>query len=119
MNTILKVLGVLFILMVGGCGVIMVAGLAIGGKAAHEVQQQQQANTITLAQFNQIQNGMSYAQVVQIIGRQGTVISENTIGEGQFKTHTVMYQWEAGFMANMNAMFQNDKLMQKSQFGMK
>jgi hypothetical protein len=115
MNTLLKALGILFILMVGGCGAIMFAGLAAGGKAAHDIQQQQEANTITLAQFNQIQNGMSYAQVVQIVGRQGTVISENTMAG----FHTIMYQWEAGFMANMNTMFQNDKLMQKSQFGMK
>lgn len=115
MNNLLKGLGIVFLLLVGGCGFLAVVGVVAGGKAAQEVQKQQEANTITLAQFNQIQNGMTYQQVVQIIGRQGTVISENNIVD----IHTIMYQWEAGFMANMNAMFQNDKLMQKAQFGLK
>lgn len=119
MNNVLKGLGIVFLLLVGGCGFMVVVGVVAGGKAAHDVQQQQQANTITLAQFNQIQNGMSYQQVVQIIGRQGTVMSENNIDAGQFSVHTVMYTWEAGFMANMNAMFQNDKLMSKAQLGLK
>ena len=36
--------------------------------------------------------------------------------------HTAMYMWEgsndAGFGANANAMFQNDALISKSQFGL-
>lgn len=115
MNNLLKGLGIVFLLLVGGCGFMVIVGVVAGGKAAHDVQQQQQANTITLAQFNRIQNGMTYQQVVQIIGRQGTVISENSIAG----IHNIMYQWEAGFMANMSAMFQDGKLIQKSQFGMK
>lgn len=30
-----------------------------------------------------------------------------------------MYQWGGGFGANMNAIFQNGKLVQKAQFGLK
>jgi hypothetical protein len=32
---------------------------------------------------------------------------------------TVMYQWVNSNGSNMNAMFQNDKLNQKAQFGLK
>jgi hypothetical protein len=33
--------------------------------------------------------------------------------------YTRMYQWDAGFMANMNAMFQDGRLIQKAQFGLR
>lgn len=76
-------------------------------------------DTITLAKFNQIRQGMSYQQVVSILGKEGTVMSENSIEAGQFSVHTIMYTWEAGFMANMNAMFQNGKLVSKAQLGLR
>jgi len=72
---------------------------------------------VTLANFNKLQNGMSYAEVVAILGRDGTVLSESDIAG----FHTVMYSWEAdkGILgANMNAMFQNGELVQKAQFGL-
>jgi len=79
----------------------------------------QAGNSITLAKFNQIQQGMTYRQVVSILGREGTVMSENNIEAGQFSVHTIMYTWEAGLFANMNAMFQNGKLMSKAQMGLR
>lgn len=118
MDTLLKTLGVLFLLAIGGCGFLAI----LGGRAAHEVQQEiqsQPASNITLAKFNQLQNGMSYEQVVQVLGAPGEVMSENAFGEGAYRTHTVMYTWQVGVMANMNCMFQNGKLMSKAQFGLK
>ena len=60
---------------------------------------------------------MTYAQVVQILGKEGEELSSNEIGGYK----TVMYKWDgnAGWGANMNAMFQNSKLNSKSQFGLK
>lgn len=76
--------------------------------------------TITLAKFNQIQQGMTYEQVVRILGAEGEVMSETSFGSGQYATHTIMYTWKAGgFMANMNAMFQNGALISKAQLGLK
>jgi hypothetical protein len=71
---------------------------------------------ISAAEFSAIQTGMTRAEVAAIIGSAGEVISENEIAG----TRTVMVQWdgESGFGANANAMFQNDKLIQKSQFGL-
>ena len=34
-------------------------------------------------------------------------------------TEAVMYSWEGNLGANMNAMFQNNKLVQKAQFGLR
>jgi hypothetical protein len=71
---------------------------------------------VTLAEFNRIQTGMSYSQVVGIIGAPGTEISRSEIG-GYL---TIMYQWQNEIsLGNMNAMFQNGALVSKAQFGLK
>lgn len=77
---------------------------------------------VTFAKYNQITNGMTYEQVVAIIGKQGEEMSRNHIDGVQgvmASIDTVMYQWMNGNGSNMNAMFQNNKLMQKAQFGLK
>lgn len=77
----------------------------------------------TLTEFNALTTGMTYAEVVRIIGSEGTVMS-STHTDGipgiMDPIDTVMYTWEGsgGFGANMNAMFQNDKLMSKAQLGL-
>ena len=73
---------------------------------------------ISKKEFEQIQSGMTYEEVVSIIGGEGEVLSE-TGNKGE-DLHTVMYQWdgESGFGANANAMFQGGKLNTKSQFGL-
>jgi hypothetical protein len=69
---------------------------------------------VTLDNFNKIKTGMTYAQVVEILGEEGQVISENEISGYK----TTMYQWKGGYVANMNAMFQNGKLISKAQLGL-
>ncbi|MGM2815396.1 DUF3862 domain-containing protein [Bacillus cereus group sp. Bce007] len=74
---------------------------------------------ISKAEFDKIQNGMSYDEVKAIIGSDGEVLSETGQAGEQF--HTIMYKWdgEKGFGANANFMFQEGKLQNKSQFGLK
>jgi hypothetical protein len=71
---------------------------------------------ITAAEFSAIQTGMSPDEVAAIVGSPGEVISESDVAGYR----TVMVQWdgETGFGANANAMFQNGRLIQKSQFGL-
>ena len=71
---------------------------------------------VNMENYLKLQNGMTYEQVVEMLGEQGEELSSNQIGG----TKTVMYMWKAkGFGgANMNAMFQDNSLMQKSQFGL-
>ena len=70
-----------------------------------------------MANYNRIQNGMSYEQVKEILGDGGTESSSSDLGG----VKTVMYEWKAsGFVSsmdggNMNAMFQDDKLVTKAQ----
>jgi hypothetical protein len=57
---------------------------------------------------------MSYQEVVAILGEPGEEISRSDLAG----TTMVMYQWSRWNGANMNAMFQNDALVTKAQFGL-
>jgi hypothetical protein len=71
---------------------------------------------VTKANYNELKTGMTYSQVVQVLGKDGDELSSNEIGD----IKTVMYKWDGdSFGSNMNAMFQNDKLMSKAQIGLK
>jgi hypothetical protein len=61
---------------------------------------------------------MTYEEVTAIIG-EGELLSET--GEKGSQFYTVMYSWSGSgdLGANMNAMFQGNKLQSKSQFGLK
>ena len=77
---------------------------------------------VTYYEYKRIQTGMSYKQVVAIIGVEGEEISRSKMDgiPGVMESiETVMYQWLNNNGSNMNAMFQNDKLIQKAQFGLK
>lgn len=77
---------------------------------------------VTFDEYKQIENGISYKQTVAIIGYEGEEISRNKINgvPGVVESiETVMYQWVNSNGSNLNAMFQNDKLIQKAQFGLK
>ena len=74
---------------------------------------------ITLEEFNQVETGMTYEEVVGIIGTEGTVMSESDItGDGQYKT--TIYSWEGkgSLGANANITFQAGKVVSKAQFGL-
>jgi hypothetical protein len=70
---------------------------------------------ITIANYERLQTGMSYAQVCEILGKSGTEVSRSEM-VGYI---TVLYEWKGDGLANMNAMFQNDKLTTKAQFGVR
>ncbi len=73
---------------------------------------------ITLSNFNRLRNGMTYAQVVQILGKEG---EESGVLEGG-GDKVVVYKWDAdqdGSGATMTAFFKNGKLDSKLQFGLK
>ena len=72
---------------------------------------------ITLAEFNEIESGMTYEKVTEIIGSAGTVMSE--VGKKGEKLHTVMYKWDASGFGSANATFQGGELLSKAQIGLK
>jgi hypothetical protein len=80
------------------------------------------APIVTKSEYDQIDTGISYRRAVAIIGENGEEISKSTmsaVAGVMDELVTVMYQWVNADGSNMNAMFQNDALMSKAQFGLK
>lgn len=103
-------------------GFFVVAGLGWCNSSLYDVTNTSlvgggvgQSQGATMAKFNRLDTGMSYAEAVRILGGPGTELSRSDLGG----ITTVMYQWTGTGIGNMNAMFQGDKLVNKAQFGLK
>lgn len=70
---------------------------------------------VTLAEYSAIQTYMTYEEVADLLGKPGKEVSNSYIAGYS----TVMYMWQNRDGSNMNAMFQNGKLIQKAQAGLK
>lgn len=70
---------------------------------------------LTFAKYNQIQNGMSYEEVVKIIGSNGIQTSSSNVGQ----TKIASYKWEGDKYAKIFASFRNNLLSSKSQSNLK
>lgn len=78
----------------------------------------QKQEKMTLEKFNKIKTGMTYKQVVEIIGEEGTVLSETDLGDSKYKT--TIYCWYAdNGIANANVTIQGGKVVSKAQAGLK
>jgi len=91
--------------------------------AAAESTKQTAASTnspkMNMAEFTSIQNGMTYDEVVAIVGGSGTLSSEvGTKGE-MFYTQTYTFEGEGDFGANVILSFQDGALTMKTQYGLK
>ena len=71
----------------------------------------------TMADYQRIRNGMSRAEVEDILGP-GEEMSSNVVMAGtEYEVQTVMCSW-SGFGWSVNVTLQNDKVMSKAQFGL-
>ncbi len=102
----------------------VVAAVAIlGFIAAHGLGGMNPAVSPTAGQgvsaeaFNRVQAGMSLEEVQQILGAPGAVISRTDMAG--FTALMVQWNGSGNLGANMNAMFQNGRLISKAQFGLR
>jgi TM2 domain-containing membrane protein YozV len=71
---------------------------------------------VGLDQYQNLKTGMSYSQVIAILGCEGTELSRLEMAG----IETMMVMWKGNsFAANMNVMLQNDALVSKAQFGLR
>ena len=71
---------------------------------------------MSLAEFNTIQVGYSYEQVVSLVAGPGVLISQSTIAGNVTRTYKWIGEGVPG--ANANVTFRNDHAISKSQFGL-
>lgn len=114
MKKILKWIGIIFL-------VLIVIGALSGNKGGSTKSGTTQTapakeTGVTMEKFTSIKEGMTYEEVVGVLGSEGEVMSSNEIAG----IKTVMYKWDgASVMSNMNATFQNGKMVSKAQLGLK
>jgi len=71
---------------------------------------------ITLVTFDQIRRGMTYEQIVEIVGEEGVVFSDSSLEDdldGEIKT--IVYEWKNGDFSGMKVIIKDGKLFEKSQ----
>lgn len=81
--------------------------------ASQGAQQDKDSTKIDADKFAKIENGMTYDEVVSIIGSEGSEQSTNEIGG----IKTTMYEWESEGWGVATITFQNGKVTNKTQFG--
>lgn len=71
---------------------------------------------VTMEQYEQVKEGMTYHEVVAILGKPSRDLSPSEV----MGVKTVIYEWDgATFGSNMTGIFKDGKLMSKEQFGLK
>lgn len=71
---------------------------------------------ISKEEFDALETGMTYEEVVSIIGGEGELSSQ--VDVAGYETKMYMWEGEGSIGANANAMFQNNSLTSKAQFGL-
>jgi hypothetical protein len=84
-------------------------------KTAKDDSDSNDSSEITMAQYRQIKNGMSYKEVKEIIGREGTEVSSS--GDGKYKVES--YKWEGEDFKFINIVLMGDKVTSKVQANLK
>lgn len=70
---------------------------------------------LTMEKYNKIQNGMSYQDVKDIIGREG--VEQMSSGEGKYKVES--YKWEGEQYQFISVVLTGGKVQSKVQAGLK
>ena len=98
-----------------GTAIIVLQDNAVINKSQTGVAQSAETAPITLEQYEQIEEGMTYDKVVEIIGGEGEAISESNTED----SITVVYIWKGSDgVSNATLTFYNNALFSKAQTGL-
>lgn len=113
-----KIIGLILLIIAIVCIVTMIVLVVINQNSSVNTSNQVVSEKMTLEKFNKINMGMTYEQTVSIIGEEGTIMSENNIGNDE-QYHTIMYYWYSNDgVSNANVTFQGGKVVSKAQVGL-
>lgn len=102
--------------------IIVCGGLAMTINMNNSIQKSvsgvsDESEYITMSEYNQIQEGMSYDEVKEIIGSDGELTSTSSMGGYTISIYTWYGNGAAG--SNANVTFTNDEVTGKAQVGLK
>lgn len=107
-NPIITIIGILLLVF----GLIEIIS---GAEITPSEESNENPPYITMDEFNAIQTGMSYEEVIEIIGSDGTASSEVSLGD----ITTKIYIWYGKDGAsNANVTFVNGEVTAKAQFAL-
>lgn len=93
-------------------GVILVLMLSLVGCLGN-------SNEVTRSEYQEVETGMSYSTVENIVGESGEKVSSSEVdGFGGSGVSTNLYRWQNSDGTNMVVIFQNNEVISKSQFGL-
>lgn len=107
-HPIIIIIGIIIIII--GC--VMLAKDTSSPTNTTNSTQTVQSSAMTLDKFNQIQTGMTYQQVVDIVGAEGTLSTESSYGSASMK---IYYWYGSDGISNAAISFENGKVSGKSQ----
>ncbi|ACT00355.1 DUF3862 domain-containing protein [Paenibacillus sp. JDR-2] len=73
---------------------------------------------ITKENYDKVKNGMSYEEVVKIIGSEGEIVTETGEKGDDMYGIAVLYENKGSSLSNATFIFLGDKLQSKSQYGL-
>lgn len=93
-----------------------ISGDIIGGIVADIINTEA---SISLEEFNEIETGMTYDEVCDIVGGEGTLGTSVDVGFGDaFKTEAYQWAGEGSIGAIVTITFRGGKVMSKAQVGL-
>ena len=103
--------------------VVIILGAIVGGTSENSNKNTIQTGTtiaqeqkkMTLEKFNKIETGMTYQQVVDITGEEGTLSTESSYGNQSMQ---IYYWYASNGISNATVSFMNGKVTAKSQIGL-
>ena len=129
MKKIAYLLSIGFLFTFLGCGPILATKVTPGSTSSIKLAPQAPLSSMnepdmSMNEFIQIKTGMTYEQITAIVGSPGEIVVETGTPGDPFYSVTYQFKGEKEFLdvfssANAQLMFQDGKLITKSQMGMK
>lgn len=93
-----------------------IIAIATSGNDMAPTSSQLQEEKVTMEKFDAIEVGMTYQEVVNIIGEEGTLSTESSY---ESQSMQIYYWYASNGMSNATISFMNGKVNAKSQIGLK
>ena len=102
-------------IIIASIGILILIGFANGYIKETTPTDSENEKEITMSEFSQIETGMSYEDVVAIVGSEGELLSTATVGD---VTSSIYVWYGKDGISNANVTFSNDAVLAKAQIGL-